>query len=121
MKIQRRFAVIGGTILIIMVFAGLGIAEVFGAGGKSCCGPHFGPFGGGFHRCHGFGGDMPGFVLKRLDGKIEELNLTPAQKTKYDELRAHLKETYWLRKRTGRNSGRSFATSWQKNRPTLRL
>ena len=92
MKIQRRFAVIGGTIVIIMVFLGLGIAEVFGAGGKSCCGPHFGLLGGGFHRCQGFDGDMPGFVLKRLDGKIEALNLTPAQKTKYDELRAHLKE-----------------------------
>jgi Spy/CpxP family protein refolding chaperone len=91
MRIQRRFAVIGGAILILMVFAGLGITEVFGAGGKSCCGTHFGLFGGGFHRCHGFGGDMSGFVLKRLDGKIEELNLTPAQKTKYDELRARLK------------------------------
>jgi hypothetical protein len=83
MKIQRRFAAIGGTMVIIMVFAALGL------GG---CGPHFGPFGGGFHRCRGFDGDMPGFVLKRLDGKIEKLNLTPAQKTKYDELRAHLKE-----------------------------
>jgi hypothetical protein len=92
MKMPRRFAVIGGIIVIIMVFLGLGIAEVFGAGGKSYCGPHFGPFGGGFHRCHGFDGDMPGFVLKRLDGEIEELNLTPAQKAKYDELRAHSKE-----------------------------
>ncbi|OPY77503.1 MAG: hypothetical protein A4E64_01088 [Syntrophorhabdus sp. PtaU1.Bin058] len=79
MKIQRRFAIIGGTIAIIMVLAG--------------CGSHSGPFGGGwFHRFHGFGADMPDFVLKRLDSKIEELNLTPAQKTKYDELRAHLKE-----------------------------
>jgi hypothetical protein len=92
MKIPRRFAVIGGTIVIIMVFLGLGIAEVFGAGGKSSCGPHFGLFRGGFHRCRGFDGDMPGFVLKRLDGKIEKLNLTPSQKTKYDELRARLKE-----------------------------
>lgn len=92
MKIHRRFAVIGGTIVIVMVFAGLGIAEAFGAGGKFGCGPHFGPNGCGFHRCCGFGGDMPGFVLKRLDGKIEQLNLNPAQKTKYDELRAHLKE-----------------------------
>lgn len=85
MKTQRRFKGIGGTILIIMVFAVLGIAE---AG----CSPHFGPFGGGFHRWHGFDGDMPGFVLKRLDRKIEELNLTPVQKTKYDELRAQVKE-----------------------------
>lgn len=79
MKIQRRFAIVGGTIAIIMVLAG--------------CGSHSGPFDGGwFHRFRGFGADMPDFVLKRLDNKIEELNLTPAQKTKYDELRAHLKE-----------------------------
>jgi Spy/CpxP family protein refolding chaperone len=56
------------------------------------CGPHFGPFGGTFHRHGPFGGDMPGLALKRLDNKIKELNLTPAQKAKYDELRAHLKE-----------------------------
>jgi len=92
MKIQRRFAVIGGAIVIIVVFAGLGIAAVFGAGGKSCCGAHFGPNGSRFHRCHGFDGDMPGFVLKRLDNEMKELNLTPSQKTKYDDLRAHLKE-----------------------------
>ncbi len=85
MKIQRRFKVIGGTIVIVMVFAGLVIAG-------ASCDRHFGPFGGGFHRCGGFGGDLPGFVLKRLDRKIEELNMTPAQKTKYDELRAQLKE-----------------------------
>jgi hypothetical protein len=92
MKVQRRFAVVSGTILIIMFFAGLGIAEVFAAGGDSSCGSRFLLFAGGFHRYHGLGGDMPGFVLKRLDRKIKELNLTPAQKTKYDELRAQLKE-----------------------------
>jgi hypothetical protein len=91
MKIQRRFAIIGGTIVIIMAFAVMGIAGVFG-GGKFRCGPHFGPFGGGFHRFHGFDGNMPGFLLKRLDGRMGELNLTPAQNTKYDEIRAHLKE-----------------------------
>jgi len=92
MKTHRRFTVIGGTMLIIMFFAGLGIAEVFAAGGDSSCGPRFGFFRGGFHRFHGPGGDMPGFVLKRLDGKIKKLNLTPDQQAKYDELRTRLKE-----------------------------
>jgi Spy/CpxP family protein refolding chaperone len=92
MKTERRFAVIGGTILIIMFFAGLGIAEVFAAGGDSSCGSRFRLFAGGFHRHHGLGEDMPGFVLKRLDRKIKELNLTAAQQAKYDELRAQLKE-----------------------------
>ena len=89
MKTQRRFAVIGGTIAIITVLAGMGIAEAFGP--KLCCSPFFGPFGGGFHRCRG-DGDMVGFVLKRLDSKVEKLNLTPDQKAKYDALRAQVKE-----------------------------
>ena len=92
MKLQRRFAIMGSTILVIMFFAGLGIAEVLAAGGDSSCGPRFGFFRGGFHRIHGPGADMPGFMLKRLDNKIKELNLTPAQQTKYDELRGRLKE-----------------------------
>ncbi len=85
MKVQKRFAVMGTTIVMIMVFVVLGLAE---AG----CSPRFGLFGGGFHRCRGFDGDMSGFVLKRLDAKVKDLNLTPAQKEKYDELRAQLKE-----------------------------
>ena len=91
MKTQKRFAVIGGTLLIIMFFAGLGIAEVFAAGDSSC-GPRFGLFGGRPHSRHIFGGDMPGFMLKRLDRKVKDLNLTPDQQAKYDELRAQLKE-----------------------------
>jgi hypothetical protein len=92
MKTERRFTVIGGTILIITFFAGLGIAEVFAAGGDSSCGPRFRVFAAGFHRYHGLREDMPGFVLKRLDRKIKALNLTAVQQAKYDELRAGLKE-----------------------------
>lgn len=92
MKIQRRYAVMGGIALVVMVFAGVGIAEVFGGGGRFGCGPHFGPLGGGFHGGRGFDGDMPDFALKRLDGRVAELNLTPAQKAKYDEVRGHVRE-----------------------------
>lgn len=79
MKSKRRFAVIAGAVGISMVLAGMGIAEAFG---------------GGFHRCHGFGRDMPAFMLKRLDKKVEELKLTPEQKVKYDELRGQLKANF---------------------------
>ncbi len=91
MKIRRSLVVMGGTMVIIMVLA-LGVAEVFAWGGKSGCGPFFGPFGGRFHHGRGFDGDMPGFMLKRLDKKVKDLNLTPDQKAKYDELRTRLKE-----------------------------
>ena len=73
MKNKRRFAIIGGAVVVVIVLAGLGIA------------------GASFHHCHGFHGDMGNFMLKRLDKKIGELNLTPAQKTEYDKLRDRLK------------------------------
>ena len=87
MKIRKRFAVIGGMAVIIMILTGLGIAGAFG-GGKSGCGPRFSPFGGGFRGA----GDIPGFMLKRLDGKVKELDLTPGQQAEYDQLRARMKE-----------------------------
>ncbi len=77
MKIRKRFVVMGSIALFFMVLVG--------------CSPHFGLFGGRFHHRPGYGGDMPAFVLGRLDGKVEELYLAPAQKVKYDEVRAVLK------------------------------
>ena len=73
MKREKRFAIIGGAAFVIMILAGLGIA------------------GASFHHCRGFHGDMPDFMLKRLDSKMAELNLTPAQQAEYDRLRAQLK------------------------------
>ncbi len=80
MTIHKRFAAIGGTVAIIMVFAVLAIAEA------GCT-----RFGGGpFHRWCDRG--MPDRMLKRMDSKAKELNLTPVQQAKYDELRTHVKE-----------------------------
>jgi len=50
---------------------------------------------------------MPGFVLGRLDGKVEELDLTPVQKAKYDEVRAQLK-THLLAAREDRKKFREL-------------
>ncbi len=83
MKIHKRFATIGGTLAVVMVFAVLAIAET------GCT--RFGPFGGGpLHRWHA--GDMPERMLKRMDAKVKDLNLTAVQQAKYDELRARVKE-----------------------------
>ncbi len=112
MKIRKRFVVIGSMIGAILVLAGLGIA---GAG----CGPHFGPLGGGFHRFHAFDGDMPDFVLKRLDGKIKDLNLTPVQKTKYDELRGRLKERLVAMKEDRRNFRHTVRAELAKESPDI--
>jgi len=90
MKIQKRFMVIGGIILLV-VLAGFGVFAAWGPGGWSGCGPHFGPWGRGFHNGPWGRGDMHEFVLWKLDSKMEELKLTPLQKEKYGELRTRLK------------------------------
>ena len=77
MKISKRFVVFGGITLLLIVLSG--------------CGHHFGPWGRGFHHGPWGGKDMSDFVLKRLDSKMEELNLTPVQKEKYNELRTNIK------------------------------
>jgi hypothetical protein len=83
MKTKKRFMVVGGIILG-MLLSGAAAVEAWGPGGWRGCG-------GWFH--HGFHGgkDMPDAVLRHMDKKVGELNLTAAQKVKYDELRASIK------------------------------
>jgi hypothetical protein len=47
-------------------------------------------------------------MLKRLDAKVQELNLTPVQQAKYDDLRAHVKEQL-LAAKEGRRQFRDVA------------
>ena len=35
--------------------------------------------------------DLPGYIIKRMDGHVEKLELSPIQKGKYEELRTKLK------------------------------
>ncbi len=93
MKTRKRYFVVGGIALFVMLLAGFGFV--------AACGPCR-AFEGGFH---------PGlhqryfldFVLWRLDKGVEELNLTETQKKRYGELkeefRARLKEGMDERKR----------------------
>jgi Spy/CpxP family protein refolding chaperone len=90
MKMSKRFMVIGGTILLV-VLAGFGVFAAWGPAGWSGCGPSFGPCGRGFHNGPWGKGEMAEFVLWRIDSKIEDLKLTPLQKEKYDELRKSVK------------------------------
>ena len=102
MKIKKRFMVIGGVILLV-VLAGFGVFAAWGPGGWSGCGPHFGPWGRGFHHGPFSRGDMHEFVLWKLDSKIEELKLTPIQKEKYGELRTSIKGHFQRQKKNGRD------------------
>ena len=108
MKTRKRFVVVGGAIAIIMVLAGLGIAEAFG----NCGGP--------FSGFRGQGKDMAGFVLKRMDSRVEKLNLTPEQKTKYEGLKAEFRERLLAAKEERKAVREMVRTELARSRPTSR-
>ena len=93
MEKRKKYFIAGGMVLFIMLFAGFGLVTACGP----CRGFHRG-FHPGFHNK-----DFSKFILSRLDKRVEELNLTEAQKGKYEEIKgkleARLKEHMDDRKR----------------------
>jgi Spy/CpxP family protein refolding chaperone len=74
-------------------------------------------FGGPFHRWHG--NDMPGAAMKRLDSKVRELNLTPVQQAKYDELRTQVKAQLLAAKEDRRQFREIARTELAKDAPDV--
>jgi Spy/CpxP family protein refolding chaperone len=93
MEKRKKYFIVGSIVLLIMLFAGFGLVTACGP----CRGFHRG-FHPGFHNK-----DFSKFILSRLDKRVEELNLTEAQKGKYEEIKgkleARLKEHMDDRKR----------------------
>jgi hypothetical protein len=118
MKVQKRFMVIGGIILLV-VLAGFGAFAAWGPGGWSGCGPQLGPWGRGFHHGPFGGGDMHEFVLWKLDSKMEELKLTPIQKEKYGELRTSIKGHFSAAKEERKRLREVFSTEMAKEAPDV--
>jgi len=77
---RKKYFFAGGIALFIMFFAGFGLL----AGCGPCRGFHRG-FHPGFHNK-----DLSEFILWRLDKRVEELNLSEAQKQKYEEIKGKL-------------------------------
>jgi len=86
--VTKKRAIVVGGILLGVVLAGTATvgAREHGRwfGGRPGCM-------GWFHHGRGEGKDMSEFLLRRLDKEAAALNLTDAQKGKYDELRAGIK------------------------------
>ncbi len=79
-KKRKKSFVVGGIVLFIMLFAGFGLV----AGCGPCRGFHR-----GFHpRFHNK--DFSEHILRRLDRRVEALNLSEAQKEKYEEIKGKL-------------------------------
>ena len=90
MKTRNKVFVGSGIILLLLLFAGFGLVSAYGPWGDSCPGfrPRFqdrGFFPGGHSK------DRAEFILWRMDKKAKELNLTSAQKAKYEVLKGNIK------------------------------
>jgi len=93
MKTRNKVFIGVGILLLVLVVSGYGLVSAYG--------PWGGPCGGYSQRFHGRGfhseaqhKDMAEFILWRMDKKAKELNLTTAQKAKYEALRENLKSRF---------------------------
>ena len=77
MKSKKRYVIMGSAVLLVIFIMGSGFLAMGGPSGF---------YGKGFHhRFHGR--DFSKHVLERLDGKVEDLNLSETQQVKYEEIR----------------------------------
>jgi len=89
MKTRNKIFLGSGVVLLIVLLTGFGLVTAWGPGRCFDRGFHPGFHGKGFHP--GFHDkDISDFVLWRMDKKVKKLNLSDAQKEKYDEIRASI-------------------------------
>jgi Spy/CpxP family protein refolding chaperone len=81
---RKKGVIVGSVFLLIVLFTGFGLVEAWGP----CSGFH-----GGFHprRHHK---DLSEFILWRMDKGVEALNLSEAQKGKYEEMKGKLETRF---------------------------
>ncbi|MBN1848068.1 MAG: Spy/CpxP family protein refolding chaperone [Deltaproteobacteria bacterium] len=93
MKTRNKIFIGSGVVLLIMLIAGYGMVSASGPWGDP--GRGFSPR---FHE-RGFHSKFPNkdisdFILWRMDKKAEDLNLTEAQKAKYEEIKENMKTQF---------------------------
>jgi hypothetical protein len=81
---RKKYFIVGGIVLLIVLFTGFGLVAARGP----CRGFHRG-FHPGFHDK-----DVSEFILWRLDKRVEGLNLSEAQKGKYEEMKGKLETRF---------------------------
>ena len=87
MKTRKRFYIVGGSILVIMLLTGFGLVAALE---NSWGGFHSKR---GFH--HGFDKkDIAEFILWRMDKKMKELNLSEEQQEKYNQIRSNIEKHF---------------------------
>ena len=81
---RKKYFIVGSIVLLIVLFTGFGLVAARGP----CRGFHRG-FHPGFHHK-----DVSEFILWRLDKGVEGLNLSEAQKGKYEEMKGKLETRF---------------------------
>lgn len=108
---RKKYFIVGGIVLSIVLLMGFGRVAARGP----CPGFHRG-FPPGFH-----GKDVSHFILWRLDKEVEELNLSEAQKGKYEELKGKL-ETRFKEHRDDRKKWREeLQAEMRKDEPEINV
>ena len=77
---RKKYFIVGGIVLLIMLFTGFGLVAARGP----CRGFHRG-FHPGLHNR-----DFSEFILWRMDKRVKGLNLSEAQKAKYEEIKGKI-------------------------------
>ena len=80
MKTKKKYFIIGGIVLFAILLTGFGLVAAWGP-----CGGFDRGFHPGFHNK-----DFSEFILWRLDKRVEELDLSEAQKGKYEETKGKI-------------------------------
>ena len=90
-KGKRKYFIIGGAVILIMLISGYGLVSAWGpcvrSGSGTDQGYRAGRFHPGFHRK-----DFAEFLLWKMDRRVEELGLSEAQEEKYNEIRSNLEK-----------------------------
>ena len=108
---RKKYFVVGSIVLLIVLFAGFGLVAARGP----CRGFHRG-FHPGFHDK-----DVLEFILWRLDKRVEGLNLSEAQKGKYEQMKGKLETRFKEHRDERKRFMEELQTAMKKEDPDVKL
>jgi Spy/CpxP family protein refolding chaperone len=108
---RKKYFIVGSMVLLIVLFTGFGLL----AGCGPCRGFHRG-FHPGFHHM-----DVSEFILWRLDKRVEGLDLSEAQKGKYEEIKGKLETRFKEHRDDRKRFMEELQTAMNKEDPDVKV
>jgi Spy/CpxP family protein refolding chaperone len=108
---RKKYFIVGCIVLLILLFTGFGLVAARGP----CRGFH-GGFHPGFHHK-----DVSEFILWRLDKEAEGLNLSEAQKEKYEEMKGKLETRFKEHREDRKRFMEELQTAMDKEDPDVKV